>query len=108
MKKLLCLLLTLLCCAALAAPVSADLILPPDSTLEAGSIEFTAPLDIVSPNESTAEQKEAAPPAATKAVAPSPGQTEAETVPTTLYLAVGVLVLMVGFLLSRLLRKRDK
>ena len=88
MKKLLCLLLTLLLCAALITPVFADLILPPE-------IENTVPAETLSGQlEPTS--------LAVKQVPASAGSVS----PTILYLAIGVLVLAAALVLFLLLRKK--
>lgn len=90
MKKLLCLPLALLLCAALIMPVFADIILPPE-------IENTVPAETLSGQLEVASQAVKQAPASASSVSP-----------TTLYLAIGFFVVATALALFLLLRKKAR
>lgn len=103
MKQLLCLLLALLCLAALTTTAFADLILPPDWPGE--TYEFT--VDLTSPTLSAddlvAARSETVP--ATEApAAPQAGGTSL----TVLFLVIGPVIVAAALVLFFLLRKKAK
>ncbi len=105
MKKLICVLLALLCCAALTTTAFADVILPP-AWAGNGNTDDPGAIEIIPVDGLAADQTDpAAAPAATEAPAAEPAGANN---PAILYLGIGVAAAAAALALFLLLRKKPK
>ena len=105
MKKLLCLVAAVLCCVVLATTAFADIILPPDWTVN-GNPEDTGAIEIIPVDGLATDQTDpAAAPAATEA--PAADNSGANN-PALLYLGIGAAAAAAAAALFLLLRKKPK